>query len=73
MSFFKMAGMKRYQTLENAVCLICGEWLCVMAGTYSGEIICGKCKANNLFKDSSKPVECGFPQVRPELKQACAQ
>jgi hypothetical protein len=54
-------GMKRYQTLENATCLLCEAWLSVMVGTYTGEIVCSECGANNIYRDSKKPVECGFP------------
>ena len=50
-------GMERYKLLINSECLSCGKWLCVMAGTYTGEIRCNKCGAVNMFRDTSKPCE----------------
>ena len=52
--------MKRYRYLINSVCLQCRAWLCVMAGTYTGEIVCGKCGAANVFKDTSEPCEAAL-------------
>src|ERR1700752_792076 len=50
-------GMERYKLLVNSVCLGCRKWLCVMVGTYTGEIQCAKCGIVNVFCDSSKPCE----------------
>ena len=47
--------MKRYENLINSECLACGEWLCVTAGAYRGEINCTKCGAINRFADESRP------------------
>src|ERR1041385_7107172 len=55
MSKRKREAMKRYEHLQNSDCLRCGKWLCVMAGTYTGEINCPSCGAANVFTDSSKP------------------
>ena len=49
--------MKRYRRLKNAVCLECGKWLCVMNGTYTGEIQCDHCGAVNVFRDAARPCE----------------
>ncbi len=57
MSLGTIGSMKRYKHLVNSVCLICKAWLCVMMGTYTGEIPCSKCGALNVFKDSAKPSE----------------
>jgi hypothetical protein len=48
--------MKRYQHLVNSACLGCGEWLCVTAGAYTGEIVCQKCGVVNVFSDSLRPT-----------------
>lgn len=53
-------GMKRFGDLVNSECLVCGEWLCVTAGEYTGVVECAKCGAKNLFRDSLKPLE-GIP------------
>jgi hypothetical protein len=53
----QIRGMERYKLLVNSVCLRCRRWLCVMAGTYTGEIQCTKCGTINVFCDSSKPCE----------------
>jgi hypothetical protein len=50
-------AMKRYKLLVNSACLSCRKWLCVMAGTYTGEIQCRNCGIVNVFQDSSKPCE----------------
>ena len=57
MSDGRIGGMKRYKLLDNSECLGCGKWLCVMAGTYTGEIQCRKCGTINVFRDSAKPCE----------------
>jgi hypothetical protein len=49
--------MKRYQDLVNSNCLNCYAWLCVTAGVYTGEIVCHKCLAVNVFVDSLKPTQ----------------
>lgn len=49
--------MKRYQKLVNSNCLGCGEWLCVTAGAYTGDILCPKCGIVNIFSDSLTPRE----------------
>ena len=54
---FQNGGMKRYRFLVNSLCLQCDKWLCVMSGTYTGEIVCGKCGAVNVFRDSSQPSD----------------
>jgi hypothetical protein len=48
--------MKRYRFLVNSVCLVCGKWLCVTGGEYTGDIVCYKCGAINEFRNSLKPV-----------------
>jgi len=55
----KEAAMKRYQRLSNFVCMVCRKWLGVMSpeAAYTGEIVCSSCGAQNIFKDSNKPVE----------------
>jgi hypothetical protein len=49
--------MERYKNLVNSECLSCGEWLCVTAGSYTGEVNCLKCGFINVFLDSLKPIE----------------
>jgi uncharacterized Zn finger protein (UPF0148 family) len=49
--------MKRYSEMINSHCIQCDSWLCVMTGTYTGEITCPKCGMGNVFRDSSEPVE----------------
>lgn len=48
--------MKRYSDLTNSDCLACGKWLCVTAGEYTGTVVCKKCGAHNVFKDSLTPI-----------------
>jgi hypothetical protein len=55
--------MERYKDLINSACLGCGAWLCVMAGTYTGEIVCPKCFFANIFRDSSAPIPCHGAQA----------
>lgn len=65
--------MKRYQTLANSQCLFCKSWLCVMVGTYSGEIVCDKCGAPNIFRDTSTPVEAAFPRLAEGSNEALSR
>ena len=47
----------RQPPIVNSDCLGCGEWLCVTAGAYTGEIVCLKCGFVNVFRDSLKPID----------------
>jgi hypothetical protein len=58
--------MKRCANLQNSNCLSCQAWLCVTAGEYTGVVMCSKCGAENVFRDSLKPVGLRMYEGRQE-------
>ena len=51
-----MTRLARYKRLFQSACLNCEEFLCAMAGEYSGDVQCPSCGEINVFEGSSWPT-----------------